>query len=142
MENLVTQIIQSVIVSLVGIIVPILIGWGLKFLNSYLQSKTKNEKLIHAFTIAENIVQTVVNETTQTFVDTLKSTQQWDQDTAKQAFAQAKAQALQLISSETQQIIADETGNFEAWLNSKIESSVKQSKPVTTAVAPPAAPAA
>ena len=106
-------------------VVPALIA-GVKYLIAYLSAKTQSTKLQHALQVAGDTIQSVVAETSQTFVDDLKGTPDWNTDAMKRAFDQSAEKAKALIGSDMQQLIAGQTGDFDAWLTAKIEQAVNQ----------------
>ena len=116
---------NSILLTIIGVAIPAFIGYGLKLLNAYLNIKAHSTGLQHAFQLAGETVQSAVDATTQTFVDTLKGTPGWNTDAMKQAFDQSVQKAKQLISADVQNIIQNETGNFDSWLTTKIEQTVK-----------------
>jgi len=117
---------QNILLTIVSVTIPAAVTYGLKIMGDYLSHKTHNANVQHALQVASEIVSDTVAQTAQTFVDRLKGTSDWNADAMKQAFDQSKSKAMSLISDKTQEIIEQETGNFQAWLQSKIEASVAE----------------
>ena len=97
-------------------------------LTDQIEEKTKSEKLAQGVQRAAEIVEQVVVAITQTYVDDLKKEGSFDADAQKQALQMAKEAAADLISSEVQQLIAENYNDFSDWLLSSIEAAVARSK--------------
>lgn len=118
-------IILTAIVSYV--LVPLIKKAGTA-LTDRIEEKTKSEKLANAVQRASDIVEQVVVAITQTYVDDLKKAGSFDADAQKQALQMAKEAAVELISSEVQQLIAENYNDFTDWLLSAIEAAVARGK--------------
>ena len=116
---------RDILLAIIAAAVPALCMYGLNVLSKYLSAKTQNAAVQQALSVATGIVQQVVGETTQTFVKTLKGTDQWNTDAMQKAFDQSKRKAKMLISGKVRSVIEDETGNFDEWLKSQIENTVR-----------------
>ena len=92
------------------------------------EEKTKSDKLAQAVQRATDTVEQVVVAITQTYVDDLKKSGSFDEDSQKQALQMAKEAAVSLISSEVQQLITENYNDFTDWLLSAIEAAVAHSK--------------
>ena len=119
---------ENIILTVISVSIPVLIGYGLKLFGGYIEEKTHSVRLQRAFRLASDTVESVVDATTQTFVDALKGTPDWNADTMKQAFNQSTQKATQLISTDVKQMIQNETGDFDTWLGTKIEQTVQAQK--------------
>ena len=64
----------------------------------------------------------------QTFVDTLKSKNEFTQESWEEAKKKAYNTALVAISEESKKAISEVYGSFDKWLQLKIESSVNMAK--------------
>ncbi|OJU10051.1 MAG: hypothetical protein BGN88_01865 [Clostridiales bacterium 43-6] len=106
------------------------------FVSKYLNAKakeiishTKNEQLLLHFNQAVDAVTAAVDATFQTYVDALKREGRFDAEAQKIAFNQAKDMALQTMSTETQQVLVSVIPDLAAWIEAKIEQSIKKNKP-------------
>ena len=122
-----TLLQNILLIFITGIIFP-LAAFALRALTAYLESKTHCVKLQHALDIAEGIIEGTVAETSQTFVDGLKGTTKWTSNTAKKAFDQAKTRAGSFMSESIKNLIEKESGDFDDWLQMKIEAKVNELK--------------
>ena len=111
--------------------IPILCG----YLVTFIQSKSKaaqagtNSVLVqNLISGAEEIVTDVVTSTNQTFVDSLKESGTFDEAAAKVAFEKSKDAILKILPQNTKDALALLYGDVDAWLTSKIESTVKNVK--------------
>jgi len=118
---------DHVILTIVSVSIPVLIGYALKLFNSYVAVKTHSVKIQHAFQVASDTVQSIVDSMTQTFTSSLNNTTDLNEDAVKQAIAQSTQTAKQLISTDVQSTIQNETGDFESWLTVKV-GQIIQSK--------------
>ena len=79
----------------------------------------------------DEVVEMVVNivqATNQTLVDTLKKNGEFTQEAAAEAFKISKDKALTMLSNESAEIIASVYGDIDVYLDTLIESTVKQLK--------------
>lgn len=114
-----TEIISIAINSL---ILPIL-AWGVAELTKFLSLKIKNETAEKYITFAIEAVHSAVAETAQTYVTVLKENGEWNEETARTAFDNAKALALVTMGSTAQDIIREMTDDLDAWIEAQIEAS-------------------
>lgn len=80
---------------------------------------------------AEKTVTDVVTATNQTLVDDLKKDGKFDETAAKEAFQNAKDAILKILPQTTKDALAVLYGDVDAWLDSKIEATVKNVKATT-----------
>ena len=74
----------------------------------------------------------VVQSTSQTYVDSLKASGEFNEEAQKKAFNDTKETILALLNEESKEIIQTLYGDIEAWLNVQIESAVKELKTTST----------
>lgn len=109
------------------------------FVVAYLQKKTKalaqkiqNEKVQYYVYEAADAILAAVEMVSQTYVSELKEKGEFDKAAQKEAFYKAKTAAMKMLSDEAVQILSAAYGDFDAWVESKIEQLVAQTKlPVT-----------
>lgn len=113
---------------IIGTIVTVLIIPALAYIGTQisvlLKEKIKDDKLEKYLAIANDCVLDAVLDVAQTFVDRLEE-DGWNEDTKKQAFIMAKERALAHLGITGRTIIEEALGDFDGWINSKIESKVK-----------------
>lgn len=125
---LLTETIKDILLSGCSIIVTGLLGWGVTVLTSWLNTKIKDKKLASYLTRITQITTDAVECVFQSFVETLKNNDKFDQNAQKEA----KDKALEIINSqltdELKDFIADNYGDIQKWLLNKIESVIYQLK--------------
>jgi hypothetical protein len=119
---------------LASVIVPVLVAI-VPFFCLYLNKKKeeiaagmKDKDLVKYLNIAEDAIETAVVSVTQTFVDAIKGTDGWTPETQKQAFEQAKAQAVLIMGIAARLAIKEAYGDFDKWLEGSIEFYVSKNK--------------
>jgi hypothetical protein len=104
------------------------------FLNTKIDEAQKNSKLADNEMInklidnAQITVTQVVSSIAQTYVDSLKSSGEFNKETATIAKDTAIAKATELLSNEAVSAIETVHGNFSDWLDISIEAAVKALK--------------
>lgn len=125
---LLTETIKDILLSACSIVVTGLLGWGVTVLTSWLNTKIKDKKLASYLTRITQITTDAVECVFQSFVETLKNNDKFDQNAQKEA----KDKALEIINSqltdELKDFIAENYGDIQKWLLNKIESVIYQLK--------------
>lgn len=116
-----TEIMISLITA---VFVPGLI-WLVKRVDDYVTEKMENEKMDQYFHIACDSVETAVKEISQVYVDKLQG-EEWNETTKKEAFELAKNRSLEIMGFTARKFVAQGIGDFDSWLQSKIEATVKE----------------
>lgn len=119
---------QEIIISIVSIILTALISWAVERLVAWINVKIKNTKYAKLVGDAITVVGKVVKCITQTYVDSLKGKNAFDELAQVEALEKAKAMASEQIPQETQKYIESNFGSFDAWLVTEIESSILDQK--------------
>lgn len=125
------EILRDILYIVITAAVPLLTTYLCKFLYTKWtegQAHIKNE---HVSAVLDQVVSMVLNcveRTTQTFVDELKKKGEFTEDAAKEAFNMTKETALAMLSVEAIKIITEVYGNVDIYLDTLIESLVKQLK--------------
>lgn len=126
-QELLNTLIQLVLLPAL----PILTAYGVKLLKKWIDEKTQkidNEKAQEYLkSIGETICQAVMS-TTQTYVDNLKGQNAFDSVAQKKAFELTKTTVLNLLTTEAKDFLAKAYGDVDAWLDSKIEQTVQDTK--------------
>lgn len=122
--ELLLNIIQSVLTT---VLIPLL-GWGVSTLVNFLNSKINNAKIEKYITFAGQVVESVVKETSQTYVNSLKESGKFDKEAQEIAFKKSYDTALKLLTKDTLEAIKLVYGDVSTWLTSKIEATVLENK--------------
>ena len=125
--NYVLYIVLTVILPVVATYVVNLIKAKIKE-SDIIADATQNENITKIIENALSDVMDAVLYINQIYVDALKSSGQFDKDAQKNAFNRAYAEALNMISEESQKVIEQVYGSFDKWLMLKIETSVNMAK--------------
>jgi hypothetical protein len=127
MDELMGKIILAVVLA---VVVP-LMAYALRWAAAYLKNKAmqvEDEAFRAIILEAINTVEQSVIYVMQTYVDSLKRSGSFTPEAQSKAFEMAKSEARNMIDEQTQKIIAEEYGNFDLWLNTKIEQTVRETK--------------
>ena len=125
------EFIQNVFYIIITAAVPILTTYVCKFLYTKWTEGKSHIKHEHVTDVLDQVVSMVLNcvqTTTQTFVDELKKKGEFTEDAAKEAFAMTKEAALSMLSEEASNIITEVYCNVDVYIDTLIESLVKQLK--------------
>lgn len=112
-------------------IIPLVVLYAKTFIQlkiEELQEKIDNENVDKYLGLANDILQKVVTEVTQTYVDNLKSTNSFDKEAQKKAFMLAKEKFELIATDEVKNVIDEVMGDYDAWIQSAIETLVNQQK--------------
>lgn len=127
-----TQEQLATLITSIGL--PVLSALAL-YVIAFLRKKTadvtegiKNDTVKKYVSIASNAVLQAVQFIAQTYVDSLKAAGTFDAEAQATAFAKAKKVAISLITEEAAQVIAEAYGDFDIWIDTKIEQLVKATK--------------
>ena len=119
-SNILLAIISMVLTTASSVFIPIGVAWA--------KSKIKDAKVAKYVGRIGDIIVDAVIATNQTYVDSLKDKDLFDAAAQKIAFEKTKSIVLALVNSEAKAVIVEAYGDFDAWLISKIESTVGQVK--------------
>lgn len=120
MNDIIINIISVVVTS---IVLPTITFLGIK-LTSWLNAKIKNEKERALLTAITEVVTRNVASTFQTFVESLKKENKFDDKAQSNALRYAKEQILKELSDEAIGYISDSFKDVNSWLTTQIESTI------------------
>ena len=110
-----------------------------------LQKELDNETANKYMDMAVDAVEQAVAFTAQTFVDTLKGSGGFTKEKQREAFQKSKDKALEILGDTTVAALGEIYGDFDAWIETKIEQVCREIKTpeadktaATTAAATPA----
>lgn len=100
-----------------------------------LQQGLDNDTASKYIDMACEAVAQAVTYTAQTFVDTLKAEGAFTKDKQLEAFNKAKAKTLKILGDTAVEALNEIYGDFDAWLNTRIEQVCREIKvpAITTA---------
>lgn len=114
--------IQTILLSVLGIIITTFVSWALERLIAFINAKLKGAKYTQYLTDAVDIVSRAVKNTYQTYVQSLKDKDMFTAEAQTEALTKAKDMAMSQLSDEMQNYISSNFGDVEKWLTSTIES--------------------
>lgn len=106
----------------------VIFGWGINKAASIANSYVHNQFVQHCIQNAANAVSNAVSVINQTYVDSLKEQDKFDEEAQKRAFADALATAKRSLTNETILFIKETFGDVDAYLKPMIESQVRAQK--------------
>ena len=115
---------QTVLLSVVSIVLTALVTWASERLISYLNTKISNAKYAKYLTDSVTIVMGAVKSTYQTYVEALKEKDMFTEEAQKEALTRATTLAMSQLSQELQTFITTNFGDLEGWIQNAIESSL------------------
>lgn len=122
---------EKIIIALVVAILLPLISYAVTTLTQYVKAKAneiENENVRFFVKEAMDRVEKAVLYVMQTYTDTLKKESKFDKDAQAEALRRAKERAYELIDSDMQAIVEKAYGDFDVWLESSIEETVRWTK--------------
>ena len=119
--------IQLVELVIKGLILPLAII-ALKYLVVFLQAKTKGINDDKYYKLAGDAITTAVQETMQVYVNDLKKSDRWTEETKKIAFEKAREKALLIMSDTVKNALPLIVGDVNAWVNACLEASTLNEK--------------
>ena len=118
------EILTTIILSVIGAIIS---GIG-AFIMAWIRSKIKNEKVAKIIDDAYRIVNEGVMYVYQTYVDSLKGTDLWD-DAAKETARQKAFEYINKnLSTEVVNFLEQNGATIKEWIAEQIEIAVQQQK--------------
>lgn len=118
------QILTEVIISILGIVITVVSGYIIAWINS----KIKDEKIKRILNDALNIVSNGVDYVYQTYVEELKGTTLWDADAMKEASSRAMEYINANLTEEAKAFISKNGKDLAEWIKEQIEIAIKKSK--------------
>lgn len=101
-----------------------------------IEKQLDNETAAKYIQMATDAVTQAVTYTAQTYVDALKKQGAFTKEAQLAAFKQAKDKVLEILSDTAVNALAQIYGDFDAWLNTKIEQVCRETK-IPSNVEPP-----
>lgn len=113
---------QEVLISIISLVLTTLATWAVARLTAWLDSKVKDKTALGFLNDAIQVVQTVVKEVYQTYVQNLKDTKMFTVDAQKEALNKAIERAKSVMSKETQDYITKNFGDITQWITLQVEA--------------------
>ena len=110
--------------SAVGIILMGLATWVSSFVTSWLSTKTKDKKLQTLATQLNDIVLRAVMTVTQTYVESMKKKNAFDEKAQKEALNKCVAIINTQLTQELKDYVEENYGDLQSYLLTLIESTI------------------
>lgn len=120
MSEIIINILSVVVTS---IILPIITYIGIR-VSKWLNTKIEDEKQRKILETITDIVTRNVSTVFQTYVETLKDNNKFDDEAKERAFDFAKLGIVKELTEESVAFIKENYGDINNWLASKIESTI------------------
>ena len=118
------QILTEIIISILGIIITVVSGYIIAWINS----KIKDEKIKRILNDALKIVSNGVDYVYQTYVEELKGSTLWDADAMKEASNRAMEYINANLTEEAKAFISKNGKDLAEWIKEQIEIAIQKSK--------------
>lgn len=126
-QPLVIKAITIILFTIAGGVSTI-IGIYFKKLADHISAKTQNEKYSTIINNINDIVQAAVMATQQTFVDNLKKDGKFNSEAQKEAFNKTFNEVKAQITPELENAVNEIVKDFDKWLETQIEATIKKIK--------------
>ena len=118
------QLLELVLQSL---IVPLIL-YAITVIRNYLMARTASAAVDRVLYQAAEAATLAVQKTSQTYVDNMRRSGQWTQETQQAAFNQAMQVVKSLLTVEGTELLAQVVGDVNAYLTALIEAAVREGK--------------
>lgn len=128
------DMLNNVLYVVLTAILPIITTYIVKLIDAkikesnVIEKATRNEDMSNLVKDALSDVMDAVLYVNQTYVDSLKKSGNFTEESQKEAFNLAYTEAMILISDGAKKAIKEMYGSFDEWLQLKIEASVNMAK--------------
>lgn len=129
-----SEMINYILYVVLTVILPVVTKYVIDLIKTKIQESSiitdaaHNEDLSKIVESALSDVMDAVLYINQIYVDSLKSSGNFDKKAQEEAFNKAYTEAMNMISDEAKKVIEGLYGSFDKWLKIKIESSVNMAK--------------
>lgn len=125
------QFLQDLFFLVLTAAIPLCLKFLYSWVMAFVEEKTQNmdnAQLKEYINSAVQAVMKAVMSTYQTYVDSLKKQDLFDEEAQKKAFEMAKNAALLMITEDVKAAVEEVYGDFNAWIDNTIEQFVKANK--------------
>ena len=125
------EVLQNVLYAVIAAAVPVVTTFLCRWLASLYdgnKTKVKNEKVNAVLERVVDMIVSVVETTTSTYVKQLKEDNLFNADAQKEAFNKTFEAVQKQLTEESTKIIAETYGDVEIYLTNKIEQFVEELK--------------
>lgn len=127
LTELIPVLFQVIILPLLGILTKYLVAW-ISAKTDELKQQKDNELYDKYLDLLETTITDCVIATNQTYVDTLKAEGKFDAEAQKLAFQKTYEAVMSILTEDAKEYLIHAIGDFDAFVNAKIEANVKAGK--------------
>lgn len=125
--DLLTQIFQLCIIPLLGILTKYLVDY-LSAKRDEIKNSTNNETAQKYTDMLYQTISDCVIATNQTYVNSLKNSNTFDEEAQKEAFNKTLTAVMAILSDDAKEYITETTGDLNVYLTQLIEAEVNKNK--------------
>ena len=122
---------NEVLMYIINTVFKIIITVAIPYAFSLATAKLKGDVEKKYLQLFEELVRNAVQNVQQTYVANMKAENLFDEEAQNTAFKMVKDSVLSMMNDETKRIVMEAVGDFEAFINSKIEAEVYVNKLAT-----------
>lgn len=122
---------NEVLMYIINTVFKIIITVAIPYAFSLVTAKLKGDVEKKYLQLFEELVRNAVQNVQQTYVANMKAENLFDEEAQNTAFKMVKDSVLSMMNDETKRIVMEAVGDFEAFINSKIEAEVYVNKLAT-----------
>lgn len=118
---------EAVLAELISTVAKIVVSLCIPYIVKLVKDKIHNDRVNKYVDKAANVISQVVDYVSQTYVDGLKKEGKFGKEQQEVAFELSYDYSMRLINEESKKACIEMFGDFELWVKSMIESSVRNS---------------
>jgi len=127
MKELLLTALEAIIVAAIPVLTTFIVKY-LQAKSAQAGAQTESETAQKYLAEITSAITTAVTATSQTYVDSLKATGAFTKEAQLEALSKSKATALSLLSQSAIDFITEAYGDITAYLEAKIEETVRNTK--------------
>jgi len=122
---------NEVLMYIINTVFKIIITVAIPYAFSLATAKLKGDVEKKYLQLFEELVRNAVQNVQQTYVANMKAENLFDEEAQNTAFKMVKDSVLSMMNDETKRIVMEAVGDFETFIDSKIEAEVYVNKLAT-----------
>ena len=126
------EIFKTFLMSLVTVLATGIGGCIIKLLQAKIDeviSRTQDEKKKAFLTWVEyDVIEKCINTTTQTYVDALKESGDFNSESQKQAMEKTVSTVMELLTESNVELLSTYVGDVSTWITASVENYLQKSK--------------
>ena len=119
---------NDILIDVVNLAFKVITMIAIPYFAAKIGEKIKNDRVAALVRKGEEFVIKSVDMVQQTFVDNLKKQNGFNADAQREAFRMAYENWMHMANDEIKQVISEQVGDLDIWLNTMIEAQVAEGK--------------